>query len=172
MNRFEGITCDEWAHQQSPRSVADELLRVDPEYLEWGREYDAVTAKTRQEEDMNINDVYTGSSDFLKSADLKGKGVKLTIAKVGVQEFDEKGDSGPYKAKKLILGFEGTEKEMVVNKTNGRAIGAMYGDETDSWVGKELKLYTAMVDFQGSQVPAIRVQVDMPETDFDADVPF
>ena len=160
----------ELAFEVNPPSEAEELLRLDPEYEKWGDDYDAVTAKMRN--DMNINDVYAGASDFLKAADLRGKPVKLTIAKVGVQEFDEKGDSGPYKAKKLILSFEGTEKELVVNKTNGRAIGAMFGDETDNWIGKEIKLYTAMVDFQGSQVPAIRVQVDMPETDFDDSIPF
>ena len=160
---------DSLANEVNPPSEAEDLLRLDPEYEKWADEYDAVTARER---DMNINDVYQGASDFLKASDLKGKGVKLTISKVGVQEFDEKGDSGPYKAKKLILSFEGTEKELVLNKTNGRAIGAMYGDETDGWIGKQIKLYTAMVDFQGSQVPAIRVQVDIPETDFNDDVPF
>ena len=170
MNR--GITCDEWALQHQSRSDADELLLVDPAYEEWGREYDAVTAKLRQEEDMNINDVYQGSSDFLKAADLKGKGVKLVISKVDMQEFDEKGDSGPYKAKKLILSFEGTEKQMVCNKTNGRSLGAVFGDETDTWIGKEIKLFTAQVDYQGTQVPAIRVQVEMAEESFDDDIPF
>ena len=163
----------EWAFQQSPRSIADELLRVDPEYENWGREYDAVTAKLRQEEDMKIDNIYQSDSDYLKAADLKGKGAKLTISQVDVKEFDEKSQDGrAYQAQKIILSFAKTPKQLVVNKTNARSIAAMHGDDTDDWVGKEIKLFTAQVDFQGTQVPAIRVQVDMPEESFDDDLAF
>ena len=163
----------EWAFQQSPRSIADELLRVDPEYLEWGREYDAVTAINRQGEDMKVDSIYQSDSNFLKAGDLKGKGVKLTISQIDIKSFDEKSQDGrAYEAQKIILSFEGTEKQMVVNKTNARSIAAMHGDDTDDWTGKEIKLFTASVDFQGQQVPAIRVQVDMPEESFDSDIGF
>ena len=163
----------EWAFEVNPPSEAEDLLRVDPEYDKWADDYDRRTAELRQGEDMNINDVYASDSDYLKAADLKGKGVKLTISQVDVKSFDEKSQDGrAYEAQKLILSFEGTPKQLVTNKTNSRSIGAMFGPETTDWIGKQIKLFTAQVDFQGTQVPAIRVQVDMPEESFDDDLSF
>ena len=163
----------EWAFRENPQPLSEDLLRVDPDYLKWAEEYDAVTAINRQGEDMKVDSIYQSESNFLKAGDLKGKGVKLTISQVDVKSFDEKSQDGrAYEAQKIILSFEGTEKQMVVNKTNARSIAAMHGDDTDDWTGKEIKLFTASVDFQGQQVPAIRVQVDMPEASFEDEISF
>ena len=172
----------EWAFEVRPPSIADDWL-FDPDYQQlqqedegrdkWADDYDRRTAELRQGEDMKIDNIYQSDSDYLKAADLKGKGVKLTISQVDVKEFDEKAQDGrAYQAQKIILSFEGTPKQMVVNKTNARSIAAMLGDDTDDWTGKQIKLFTAQVDFQGTQVPAIRVQVDMPEASFEDEISF
>jgi len=63
---------------------------------------------------------------------------------------------------KLVLYFAGKEKGLVLNKTNANNIAAIYGTDTDGWVGKSVVLVEALVDFQGRSVPAIRVRGPQP----------
>jgi arabinogalactan endo-1,4-beta-galactosidase len=90
-------------------------------------------------------------SDYLKAADLNNRNVRVKIDRVEMKDIG--GDHKP------ILYFIGTEKGMVLNKTNANNISIAYGDETDDWQGKDIILFEAMVDFQGKTVPAIRVRV-------------
>lgn len=94
-------------------------------------------------------------SNLLKAQDVTDAGgeVPLKILNVEVKEFD--GDKG--KERKPILIFA-DEKRMVLNKTNANALGKMYGDDTDAWLGKEIILIVQDVDFQGSSVHAIRIK--------------
>ena len=64
---------------------------------------------------------------------------------------------------KPVLFFAGKNKGVVLNKTNATNIAFAYGDETDDWLGKEVILYEAMVDFQGRSVPAIRIRAPQPK---------
>ena len=89
-------------------------------------------------------------SDYLRAADLQGKPVKLTMSHVEMK------DIGGYH--KPALFFKGTDKGMILNKTNSNNIASAYGDDTDDWTGKEIVLFEAMVDFQGKTVAAIRVR--------------
>lgn len=97
----------------------------------------------------NINDVFTG--DYLKATDLKGQTVNITISNVSLESFKDEGD-------KLIVHFHGTDKKLVCNKTNANLIAEVHGPETDAWVGKQITLHPARVEFQGKLVDAIRVQ--------------
>jgi hypothetical protein len=45
---------------------------------------------------------------------------------------------------------------MVCNKTNANNIAALYGPDTEEWIGREIVLFETMVDFQGKSVPAVR----------------
>ena len=90
-------------------------------------------------------------SDFLKAADLDDTPRNLKIQRV---EFNVKiGDD-----EKPVLYFSGEGKGLVLNKTNSNIITKIYGDETDEWIGKEIILYPAMVEFKGDMVEAIRVR--------------
>lgn len=89
-------------------------------------------------------------SDYLRAADLQGKPVKVTMSHVEMKDIG--GDHKP------ALFFKGTDKSMILNKTNSNNIAAAYGDDTDDWTGKEIVLFEAMVDFQGKTVAAIRVR--------------
>ena len=93
-------------------------------------------------------------SQYLKAADLQGKRVTMTMAHVAMEDIGSE--------QKPILYFHGTEKGLVLNKTNSNTIMAAYGYETDDWQGHPITLIEAMVDFQGRTVAAIRIQIPKP----------
>lgn len=101
---------------------------------------------------MDISDVYSG--DSLKAADLKGAEPTVVIADVEMKKFDN--------GNKLVISFQGKKKTLVCNKTNANRIAFAYGNNTDNWIGKEITLFTDLVDFQGNTVEAIRVRAKKP----------
>ena len=90
-------------------------------------------------------------SKYLKAADLDGGRFTLTMSHITMEKVV---DDEP---EKPILYFNGAQKGMVINQTNGMMIASLYGDDTDHWPGRPVELYTAMVSFGGKTVPAIRV---------------
>ncbi len=89
---------------------------------------------------------------FIKSADLSGKDVTLEIKAVRSEEIDGRA--------KAVLSFQGTKKEMVMNRTNAESIKLMFGRETDAWLGKKITIYPATIPdpFNGGSTTAIRVK--------------
>lgn len=97
---------------------------------------------------MKVSQVFSG--EYLTAADLQGAEPSVVIASVELKEFDD--------GNKFLLTFQGKKKGLVANKTNSKRIAALYGDDTDEWIGREIVLYSDMVDFQGKSVEAIRVR--------------
>ena len=97
---------------------------------------------------MRASDVF-GASRFLKATDLAGRSPIVTIQAVSRQDFD----SGP----KLVIGFAEGSKLLSLNRTNGKTLVGLFGDETADWIGKRIRLVVASVDYKGSVVPAIRI---------------
>lgn len=100
---------------------------------------------------FSVEDTYPTVSEHLKSEDVGQAEPIVTITEIGQKTFDE-GDA------KLILHFAETEKTLVLNKTNGRTIAGLYGDDTDGWKGKQIKLFVIQTDFGGKTVPGLRVR--------------
>ncbi len=100
-----------------------------------------------------INDVYGG--DYLKAEDIKGKEVPCVISGHTTQEFEENGK----KKNKIVLSFQGTDKNLDLNQTNANMIGHYYGVTVESWVGKQIILFVEPVPFQGKVVDGVRVKV-------------
>jgi hypothetical protein len=100
---------------------------------------------------MLIGQVFSGES--LKAADLQGREFTLCIAAVELKKFDN--------GNKIMLRFQNAKKVLIVNKTNAQRISRFYGEDTDGWIGKEVVLYTDLVQYQGSMVDAIRVRAPM-----------
>ena len=96
----------------------------------------------------SINELFP--SKYLKAADLKGRTIKVKILKVEIEEI------GQDNTKKPVVYFDGAERGMVMNKTNGTEIAATHGDDTAGWTGKEIEIFSAMVPYQGQNVAAIR----------------
>jgi hypothetical protein len=74
----------------------------------------------------------------------------VTIEKADIVEL-------PDGQRKLGIWFKGKDKGLLLNKTNANTISGLYGDDTDTWLGKPVQLTTAYVDFQGKSVEAIRI---------------
>ena len=100
-------------------------------------------------------------SKFLKATDIQKAGgtVTVTIAGLRVEEFDERDGT---KKKKPILQLHGTEKELMLNVTNGKRIAHLHGTELAAWTGKPLTLLVEPVDSPNGVVDAIRVSPQPP----------
>lgn len=90
---------------------------------------------------------------FMKAGEFKGRDVTLKITAVKVEKLV--GDKG--EETKGILSFEKTPKQLVLNKTNGLCLRAMFGRDTGAWVGKRVTFYPAQIDFGDTEI-AIRVR--------------
>ena len=101
---------------------------------------------------MDLNDVFTSAS--LKASDLKGREVEVAIERYEIKDFDD--------GNKIVLHFVGAEKTLICNKTNANTIADMHGTDIDGWVGKKITLFPTQTDFNGKQVPCIRVKIGGP----------
>lgn len=101
---------------------------------------------------MKLNEVFP--SKYVKAEDLQGREVPVVISNVIMEKL---GDDT-----KLVLHFQNRSKGMVCNKTNAGRIAYMYGDDTDSWIGKEIILASEFVEFQGKTVKGLRVRPPPP----------
>lgn len=97
---------------------------------------------------MDFDKLFPGR--FMKAGDLGGRDYTLEVAGIAVEELE--GDAG--KKVKGILSFKGAKKSLVLNRTNGECIKAMFGRETDAWVGKRVTFYADVHDGE----PCIRVR--------------
>lgn len=92
-------------------------------------------------------------SKYIKASDLQGREVTVAMSQVVIEAVGRNNSD-----KKPVLYFQGKEKGLVLNKTNSRAISAVYGGDTSRWMGQPVVLYPAMTDFSGEQVPCIRIR--------------
>lgn len=101
-------------------------------------------------------------SNYLYSFDLKGRDVTVTIRETKVAKVT---NAQKKEQKKPIVFFKESKdaRGLVLCKTNGKTIAAMYGNDTDGWAGKKITLFAAMVDAFGQTVEAIRIRPTIPK---------
>lgn len=104
---------------------------------------------------VDINEVYD-AGEHLKAADIGTSMPTFTMGPSSVKDFDN-GD------RKLVVSFQDTDKTLVLNVTNARAIADMYGHNSDGWVGRKIMLFTMPVEFNGNTVQAIRVRAPVDQ---------
>lgn len=102
-----------------------------------------------KETQMNINTLF--QSDYLKCSDLEDSPRLVTIKDWEVATMQDD-------TQKLCVKFLEFDKGLLLNKTNANNIAGFLGPETDHWIGKQVVMVPAMVDFQGKSVEAIRVR--------------
>ncbi len=90
-------------------------------------------------------------SKYLRAADLEDQDKLVTIKHIQIEEIAGN-------EHKPVLYFVEETKGMVLNKVNSKIIAKAYGEETDSWPGKKVVMYMAMVDLRGDMVEAIRLR--------------
>jgi len=104
---------------------------------------------------MNINQAFP--SKYVAAADLQGRDVPVNIANVVREEVGKEEEVRP------VMYFAGMKKGMVLNKTNAGTIAAIYGEETDHWIGKPITLYPSTTNNGGGkEVDCIRVRKTPP----------
>lgn len=107
----------------------------------------------------DFDQLYPGR--FLKAGDLAGKKVTVTIKDVNLDRLE----STDGKKTKGILSLVETDREVVLNKTNGLCIRAMFGRKLADWAGKRITLFAG--SFNGED--CIRIW-GSPELEKDMDV--
>jgi|WetSurMetagenome_2_1015567.scaffolds.fasta_scaffold476410_1 hypothetical protein len=105
---------------------------------------------------MNLSDLKT--SKFLKKEDV-GNGTLLTISHLSRENVAQEGAEPELKP---VLFFNGIDKGLVLNSTNGQIIAQITGHDTDiekTWVGQNIVLYhDPNVSFGGKLVGGIRIR--------------
>lgn len=77
----------------------------------------------------------------------------VTIASVGME--DAEGEANPWP---IIRWREAWAKPYKVNATARKALVAMFGDETDNWVGKRVVLFAMRGHYFGEEGVAVRIK--------------
>lgn len=96
---------------------------------------------------INVNDAFP--SKWMKSSDIEQE-MPVTMERVSMEEV---GDDD----RKPVVWFREFSKGMVLNKTNANNVAELYGPDSDAWIGRQMTLATAMVDFQGRSTRALRL---------------
>jgi len=144
-----------------PMNVSDLPQSEQDEYQQWACQIDE--ARNQEESEMSIQEMYPSKSSHLKAADLNGKQVKAVIEGNEIAEFNE--------GNKLVLKFKGKEKGLVLNKTNASILASYFGDDENTWNGKEIVIYPDKTTFGSDIVDCLRVRVEA-DNSFDDDPGF
>lgn len=99
--------------------------------------------------------------DYIYAFDLGGRDVTARIARV---EAGTLTGSGGRKTKKPVVYFEGKEKGLALCKTNAKTIAALYGNDTDKWVGRSITLFPTTTQFGSETVDCIRIRPSIPRS--------
>jgi len=98
-------------------------------------------------------------SDYLSAVEFKGGDVTLTVKDVFADDLRTK-DGG--KERKWVISFIGTDKKLVLNKTNSEAIAHLHGSKAENWIGERVTFYPTRVSAFGAMTDAIRVRETKP----------
>lgn len=90
-------------------------------------------------------------SKHLKAADLDGKEIKVTIARV---EREKLGDE-----MKPVVYFNGKQKGVALNKGNTQVLAEAFGRKSEDWFGREVILYAIWTEYQNKSVQGLRLRV-------------
>jgi hypothetical protein len=77
-------------------------------------------------------------SRFLKAGEFAGRPVTLTITGVELEELEK--EDGNSKSSPIVS-FAETKRQWVLIKTNAQCLVAMWGQDTDGWLGHKVTLY-------------------------------
>lgn len=97
--------------------------------------------------------------EWLFAFDLQGREVVVTIGEVKAGTLIGEGGR---KSKKPVVRFTGKDKPLALNSTNAKTIAAMYGNDTDAWIGKRITIYPTTTEMGGQTVECIRVRPQVP----------
>jgi hypothetical protein len=102
---------------------------------------------------MKASEIYP--SKFIRAEDIDGT-LTVTITDAVLEEV------GSLKVEKLVIYFKEFPKPLICNVTNFKRIVKLHGDDTDLWIDKKITLFRTTTEFQGEEIPAIRVRDRVP----------
>lgn len=105
---------------------------------------------------MDVRRMY--DSEYLAAWDLDGD-VTVEIERVEAGTVGH----GPKKDKKPLVYFVSAKKALILNKTNLKTIGTLYGYDAKAWTGKRITLYAGKTSFGNEVKDAIRVRPEAPK---------
>lgn len=110
---------------------------------------------------FSINKEYPGR--FLRGSDMSGLKVDLVIKNVKREKVFSMKDKKDIP--KLVIYFEGKDKGVCLGKQRAMDLRDLFGDDTDKWIGKSIKMYAEEKDIFGKKVNVIRFkESDEPVT--------
>ena len=100
-------------------------------------------------------------SKYISAADLDGQDeTTITMLSLQIERIPAPDGSSE---EKPVLRFEGTDKGLVLNRTNADTIATLYGPETDQWPGQPIALFVARgVQAFGKTWDVVRVRSQVP----------
>lgn len=116
---------------------------------------------------MKASDIY--SSPFLRAADLQ-KPVKLTISDLEIGSFTDQRTQ--QEQRRVVVGFDGAKKRLILNKTNAGNLAAAFGDELAAWPGKSVILAPGVAANGQPTVLASAAPEERPQSEGDDSIPF
>ena len=99
---------------------------------------------------MKISEAFP--SKYVTAPDLNGQDRTLIIENVTSESVGKPPQVRP------VVYFNGAQKGLVLNQTNGNTIALHHGDEMNNWGGKQITIYPTTTEFGSKVVDCIRVR--------------
>ena len=117
---------------------------------------------------MGLSDHLQSASKYISAKDLPdGWSQLLTIRDVQVEQV------GRDKEHKHVIYFDGKEKGWVLSAViNKNRLVKAFGEHERDLIGKQVELRREMTEYQGDDVPCLRVHIPLAEGDEPQDIPF
>lgn len=113
---------------------------------------------------MDYRALFRGA--YLAAAEFGGRTPTFTVKSIKLVGLE--GEDGKTKDKGVVF-FNETDRGLVLCKTNAMLAAAMFGPDTDNWIGKRLTLHATEVMLGRDKVLGIRVK-GSPDIADDLDV--
>lgn len=102
---------------------------------------------------MNYKMLFRG--DYITAVEFDGREPVFTIK--GVKLASLEGEDGKKKIKGIVA-LQETDRGWVLCRTNGICLAAMFGEETNAWIGKRVTLHAVEVQVGPTKQPGIRIK--------------
>jgi hypothetical protein len=92
---------------------------------------------------------------YVQVSDLDENGNVVTIADVKLEKITSKDGTAREKG---VLYFANDLKPLPLNNTNVQTLSSLLGEETETWIGQQVKLVVREVEAFGKTAPGIRIE--------------
>jgi len=104
---------------------------------------------------MNAKALITG--DYITAVEIDKRELTLKIAKVVREKVSDIKNPDKMKMKGIIF-FDNAERGWIMNRTNVQCLIALFGNETDGWIGKRVTIYATPVKVGPKTELGIRIK--------------